>query len=94
MATKGWYWQLEPAKSALARYSSLKDPPPCPKCCLAAGFAKDSNGTGRNTNGCFRCKACKLKLRAKDFWSEVLKLPLDALPPRELPQDAGKLDTL
>ncbi|KAJ1675428.1 hypothetical protein EV182_001286 [Spiromyces aspiralis] len=94
MTTKGWYWQLEPAKTVLAKYSALKTLPPCPKCSSIIGYSKDSNGNSRNTHGCFKCKTCKLKLKAKDFWTEVLKLPLDALPAREFPQESSVIAPL
>ncbi|ORX63918.1 hypothetical protein K493DRAFT_309665 [Basidiobolus meristosporus CBS 931.73] len=77
---RGWYWSLEPSKSALAYYESNRNKAICPKCGPGYGFTKDSNGVGSATYGCFKCKHCSTKYKALQFWTECLLLSEDLLP--------------
>ncbi|ORX92801.1 hypothetical protein K493DRAFT_303087 [Basidiobolus meristosporus CBS 931.73] len=77
---RGWYWQTEPSKTVLSVFESNKSRAICPKCCLHLGFTKDSNGSGNATYGCFKCKGCATKFKAKIFWTECMHLPADKLP--------------
>ncbi|ORX77400.1 hypothetical protein K493DRAFT_308907 [Basidiobolus meristosporus CBS 931.73] len=77
---RGWYWEMEPSKSALAYYRSNPHNATCLKCGPGYGFTKDSNGSGLATYGCFRCKNCATKYKALQFWTECLSLSADLLP--------------
>lgn len=81
---RGWFWSVEPAKTVLATYLQRKSKAFCPKCQHDHVFTKDSNGTGKATYGCFKCKNCFTKYKASLFWTSCLSLPENLLPDKEV----------
>ncbi|KAK9760186.1 hypothetical protein K7432_016064 [Basidiobolus ranarum] len=77
---RGWYWLVEPAKTVLATYQQGNSKALSPKCLNDHGFFKDSNGTGKSTYGCFKCKKCFTEHKASLFWTLSLSLPENILP--------------
>ncbi|PVU84579.1 hypothetical protein BB559_007556 [Furculomyces boomerangus] len=81
---KGWYWHVEPAKYIYSKFLELQETAVCirPTCQSVGRFCKDSNGKGNNVKACFRCSVCSYKLKAKDFFVQVLGRNLNELPPK------------
>jgi hypothetical protein len=77
--TRAPYWNHHPANTVLEVFLKLGNTHHCLGCKSAQVFTLDSNGTGNNVRGCFKCKSCKQKVPALKFWTDYLKLSPSAL---------------